>query len=209
MGISNKPPEVLRHSYENAVDPAIASEPISLIGRTAKRALDIVVATLGLILLSPTFLLVSIAIEIGSRGPVFRSQLIHGYNDEKIAVLKFRTGPVSEIRRDPPLVTRIGAVLRQSGLDGLPQLINVLRGEMSIVGPAPYSAPPSVTFAERSSLIRKGYWLKPGITGWAQVNGCCGESKWVNRQRMDYDRYYIEEWSFFLDIKIIIMSLFS
>jgi lipopolysaccharide/colanic/teichoic acid biosynthesis glycosyltransferase len=203
MRLSDKLPKALVRRRANAVDAAISYEQ-PLVGRAAKRVLDLAVAMLGLAVLWPTFLLVSAVIKIGSHGPVFRCQPMHGYNNEIIPVLKFRTPPVSQMERDPPFATRFGAVLRETGLDGLPQLINVLRGEMSMVGPSPHFAPPSGTLVERNRNL-----LKPGITGWAQVNGCCGESILVTRRRMEYDRYYIEEWSFLLDIKIIMMTLFS
>jgi putative colanic acid biosynthesis UDP-glucose lipid carrier transferase len=107
------------------------------------------------------------------------------------------------------MVTRVGGVLRRTGIDGLPLLINVLRGEMSIVGPAPSVAALNNIFAEQISLIQLRQRVKPGITGWAQVNGCCGESNKMTRQRIEFDRYYIENWSFLFDIKIVLMTLFS
>jgi lipopolysaccharide/colanic/teichoic acid biosynthesis glycosyltransferase len=99
--------------------------------------------------------------------------------------------------------------LRRTGIDGLPQLINVLRGEMSIVGPSPYIAALNDIFAEQISLIRQRHRVKPGITGWAQVNGCCGESNNVMRRRIEFDRYYVDNWSLLFDIKVILMTLFS
>jgi lipopolysaccharide/colanic/teichoic acid biosynthesis glycosyltransferase len=182
---------------------------IFLFSRAAKRAFDIVAATIGLILLSPTFLLVVIAIKIDSRGPVFRSQMLHGYSNENIPILKFRTTMVSETGKSTSFVTGVGGVLRRTGIDGLPQLINVLRGEMSIVGPPPYVAPPNETVAEQVASIQQRHRMKPGIAGWAQVHGCCGESDNVVRQRIEFDRYYIENWSFLFDIKILLMTLFS
>jgi lipopolysaccharide/colanic/teichoic acid biosynthesis glycosyltransferase len=195
-----------------AIDPAIATNDRALIflsDRAAKRAFDMVVATVGLVLFSPMFLLVSIAIKIDSRGPVFHPQMLHGYNNENIPLLKFRTTTVSETKKNTSFVTRVGGVLRRTGIDGLPQLINVLRGEMSIVGPALYVAALNNIFAEQISLIQQRRRVKPGITGWAQVNGCCGESNKVMRQRIEFDQYYIENWSPLFDIKVILMTLFS
>jgi lipopolysaccharide/colanic/teichoic acid biosynthesis glycosyltransferase len=194
-----------------AIDPAIATNDRALIflsDRAAKRAFDMVVATVGLVLFSPMFLLVSIAIKIDSRGPVFHPQMLHGYNNENIPLLKFRTTTVSETKKNTSFVTRVGGVLRRTGIDALPQLINLLRGEMSIVGPAPSVAVLNNIFAEQISLIQQ-HSVKPGITGWAQVNGCCGESNKMTRQRIEFDRYYIENWSFLFDIKVILMTLFS
>jgi lipopolysaccharide/colanic/teichoic acid biosynthesis glycosyltransferase len=168
-----------------------------VIGQSAKRVFDIVVATGGIVLLSPTFLLILIATKICSRGPVFLPQRRHSHNNKIVPVLKFRTDAVYE------------GILRRTGIGSLPQLVNVLRGEMSIVGTSLYVASPKGTFAEHISLIRQVGSVKPGMTGWAQVNGCCGEGNGMMQQRIERDRYYIENWSFVLDIKIIIMTLFS
>jgi len=182
---------------------------VSLSGRAGKRAFDIVVATAGLVLFSPIFLFVAIAIKIDSRGPVFRAQTLNSYNDENIPLLEFRTTIDSLTAKSTSIVTRVGGVLRRSGVDCLPRLINVLRGEMSIVGPAPYAALPNNIFAEQVSLVQQRHRVNPGITGWAQVNGCCGDSNMAVRRRIEFDRYYIENCSFLFDIKVILMTLFS
>jgi lipopolysaccharide/colanic/teichoic acid biosynthesis glycosyltransferase len=174
------------------IDPAIVPNSWALVflfSRAAKRAFDIVTATAGLILLSPMFLLVSIAIKIDSGGPVFHSQTLHGYNNENIRVLKFRTTMVWGHGNVLQYLTRVGAVLRRTGIDGLPLLINVLRGEMSIVGPAPCVAAHNNIFAEHISLVQQGHRVKPGITDWAQVNGRCGDGDRMIRQRIEFDRY--------------------
>jgi putative colanic acid biosynthesis UDP-glucose lipid carrier transferase len=152
---------------------------------------------------------VAIAIKIDSRGPVFRAQTLNGYNDENIPLLEFRTTVVSSTAKSASIVTRVGGVLRRTGVDCLPLLINVLRGEMSIVGPSPYAALPNDIFAEQISLIEQRRRVKPGITGWAQVNGCGGKSNKAMRQRIEFDRYYIENCSFLFDVKVILMALFS
>jgi len=182
---------------------------VFLSDRAGKRAFDIVAATAGLVLFSPIFFFVAIAIKIDSRGPVFRAQTLNGYDDENISLLEFRTTIDSLAVNRTSIVTRVGGVLRRSVLDCLPRLINVLRGEMSIVGPAPYAALPYNIFAEQVSLIQRWHRVKPGITGWAQVNGCCGDSNKAVRQRIEFDRYYIENCSFLFDIKVILMTLFS
>jgi lipopolysaccharide/colanic/teichoic acid biosynthesis glycosyltransferase len=212
MRLANRTSTVPDRVGDKAIDPAIVTNdwaPVFLFDRAAKRAFDIVTATVGLILFSPMFLLVSIAIKIDSRGPVFRRQMRHGYNNENIPLLKFRTTVVSLTEKSTSIVTRVGGVLRRTGIDGLPQLINVLRGEMSIVGPSPYVAALNNIFAEQISLIQQRHRLVPGITGWAQVNGCCGESNNVMRRRIEFDRYYIDNWSLLFDIKVILMTLFS
>ena len=197
-----------------AIDPAVFTydpAPVSLFDRAAKRAFDIIAAAIGLMLFSPVFLLVSIAIKIDTRGPVFRPQMRHGYNNENIPLLKFRLTMVTAAGKNTSIVTRVGGVLRRTGIDALPQLINVLRGEMAIVGPAPYLAAPNKIFAEQISLIQRRQRVKPGLTGWAQVNGCWGESnaREAVRQRIEYDLYYVDNWSFFFDIKILLMTLSS
>jgi lipopolysaccharide/colanic/teichoic acid biosynthesis glycosyltransferase len=212
MRLANRTPTLPGPISGNAIDPAIVTNdwaPVFLFSRAAKRVFDIVAATVGLILLSPTFLLVAIAIRIDSRGPVFRSQMLHGYSNENVPALKFRTTIVSETGNETSFVTRVGAVMRRTGIDGLPQLINVLYGEMSIVGPAPCIAALNNISAEQISLIQQGHRVTPGITGWAQVNGCCGDSDKMIRQRVEFDRYYIENWSFLFDMRIILIALFS
>jgi lipopolysaccharide/colanic/teichoic acid biosynthesis glycosyltransferase len=194
------------------LDPAIVTNdraPLFHLDRVAKRAFDMIAATVGLIVLSPTFLLVSIAIKIDSRGSVFRSEMLRDYYNENILLLKFRTTIVSEKEKNPPFVTRVGAILRRTGIDDIPQLINVLRGEMSIVGPSPYVAALNNIFAEKICLIQQRRRVKPGIIGWAQVHGCWGESSKVLRKRIEFDLYYIENWSFLFDIRVILMTLFS
>jgi lipopolysaccharide/colanic/teichoic acid biosynthesis glycosyltransferase len=195
-----------------AIDPAIVTNdpaPVFLFGRAAKRAFDIFAAAIGLVIFSPTFLLASIAIRIDSRGPVFSLQTRHGYYNENIPLLKFRSTMVTEAGKSTSSVTRVGGVLHRTGIDCLPRLINVLRGEMSIVGPSPYVAVPNEIFPEETSLIQRRCRVKPGITGWAQVNGCWGESSKTIRQGIEYDLYYIDNWSFFFDIRIILMTLYS
>src|ERR1700686_4961403 len=179
MRLANRTPTLPGPISGKAIDPAIVTNdwaPVFLFSRAAKRVFDIVAATVGLILLSPTFLLVAIAIKIDSRGPVFHPQTVYRCNNENIRVLKFRTTMVWGHGKVLQYVTRVGAVLRRTGIEGLPLLINVLRGEMSIVGPAPSVADLNNIFAEQVSLIQQRHSVKPGITGWAQVNGCCGES---------------------------------
>jgi lipopolysaccharide/colanic/teichoic acid biosynthesis glycosyltransferase len=198
-GTAVKPRKVYPASFMHAAVPA------RLFHRVAKRAFDVIAATSGLILLSPTFLLVSMAIKIESHGPVFCPQVRYDYDNKKIAVLKFRSTMFTRTGESSSCVTHVGRVLRWTGIDGLPQLINVLSGEMSIVGPQPCVTADQIS-AERTSL----FW-RPGITGWAQVNGYWGESdiREGMRRRLEYDLFYINNWSFSLDVKIILMTFFS
>jgi lipopolysaccharide/colanic/teichoic acid biosynthesis glycosyltransferase len=187
--------------------------PVLMFQRAAKRSFDIIVAILGLILLSPIVFVSSLAIMLDSRGPIIRR---HGYGNEAFRVLKFRSARGENIDRNiqvsgtPLSLTRVGHILRSSGIDGVPQLINVLRGQMSIVGPRPYTTFPGSMFPEQTSRISRGS-IKPGLTGWAQVNGYLDESSSlkVMRQRIECDAYYVENWSFLLDMKIILMTFFS
>jgi lipopolysaccharide/colanic/teichoic acid biosynthesis glycosyltransferase len=212
MRLANRASTVAGPDCGKAIDPAIVTNDRALVfpsDRVAKRALDIFAATVGLVLFSPMFLLVSIAIKIDSRGPVFRRQMLHGYNNENIPLLKFRTTVVALTETNTSIATRVGGVLRRTGIEDLPQLINVLRGEMSIVGPPPYVAALNNIFAEQISLVQQRPRVKPGITGRVQINRGGGESNKMMRQRIEFDRYYIENRSFLFDIKIILMTVFS
>jgi lipopolysaccharide/colanic/teichoic acid biosynthesis glycosyltransferase len=165
----------------------------------------------------PLLTIVAIAVKLDSRGPVLFRQTRHGYNNETIKVFKFRsmTLPdgddfVQAVRNDSR-ITRVGAILRRSNIDELPQLINVLRGEMSIVGPRPHATAHNAIFEDKVSVFSRGHVVKPGITGWAQVNGYRGVTETLEQmqRRVEHDLYYIDNWSFWLDIRIIVMTLFS
>jgi Undecaprenyl-phosphate glucose phosphotransferase len=192
--------------------------PLSAFDRGVKRAFDIVAAGIGLALLSPVFAMVAIAIKLDSQGPVFFLQTRHGYNNEPIRVFKFRSmttmedgGAFRQAKKNDPRVTRVGRILRRSNVDELPQLLNVLAGEMSIVGPRPHPVALNTTFEKQISPLSRRHNVKPGITGWAQVNGYRGETDTLEKmqRRFEHDVYYIDNWSFILDVKIILMTLFS
>ena len=192
--------------------------PLSAFDRVLKRGFDIVAAVAGLLLFSPLFLLVSIAIKLDSCGPVFFRQSRHGYNNDTIRVFKFRSmttmedGPAfRQATKNDPRVTRVGRIIRRTNIDELPQLINVLVGEMSIVGPRPHPVALNMTFQQHISPLSRRHNVKPGITGWAQVHGCRGETDTIEKmqRRIEYDFYYIDNWSFMLDLKTIMMTIFS
>jgi Undecaprenyl-phosphate glucose phosphotransferase len=196
----------------------LAHPPLSAFDYGMKRAFDIVAAGIGLVLLAPIFAIVSIAIKLDSRGPIFFMQTRHGYNNEPIRVFKFRSMTTTEdgaafrqAKKNDPRVTRVGRVLRRSNVDELPQLLNVLAGQMSIVGPRPHPVALNRTFEQHISPFSRRHNVKPGITGWAQVNGYRGETDTLEKmqRRFDHDVYYIDNWSFVLDLKIILMTLFS
>jgi lipopolysaccharide/colanic/teichoic acid biosynthesis glycosyltransferase len=132
--------------------------------RVAKRALDLITATTALVVFSPTLLLVSLAIKLDSRGPVFCTQIRHGYSNQPIPVLKFRSTISISATEKTSCLTRVGRLLRQTGADGLPMLINVLRGEMSIVEPCFYVTPPRL-LEEPILQIGRRNKMKPGLTG--------------------------------------------
>jgi Undecaprenyl-phosphate glucose phosphotransferase len=204
--------------FGNMVTMRVFQSPLSPFSRAIKRAFDVAAAIAGLILLSPLFVIVSLAIKLDSRGPVFFRQTRHGYNNEPIRVLKFRSMTVMEdgdnfrqVIRNDPRVTRLGRILRRTNIDELPQLFNVLVGDMSIVGPRPHATAHNNFFAELISSFTRRHNVKPGITGWAQANGYRGDTDTLEKmqRRVECDLYYIDNWSLFLDMKIILMTLFS
>ncbi len=196
----------------------VSRPPLSLFDRTLKRVFDLAVATAGLILLAPLFAIVAVAIKLESRGPVLFWQKRHGYNNTTIRVAKFRTMYTLEdgdcfvqARREDARVTHVGRLLRRTNIDELPQLLNVLIGNMSIVGPRPHATAHNEMFEGKILPFSRRHNIKPGITGWAQVNGHRGETDTLDKmqRRVEHDLYYIDNWSFLLDIKIIVLTLFS
>jgi exopolysaccharide biosynthesis polyprenyl glycosylphosphotransferase len=177
-----------------------------------KRAFDIFVSTISLVLLSPFFLLVAIAIKATSRGAVFYVQQRVSLDGQEFNMLKFRSmradaeaesGPVWA-QKDDPRTTAIGKFLRRTSLDELPQLFNVLKGEMSLVGPRPERQHFVEQFREYIPQYRERHRVRCGMTGWAQVNGLRGQSPIEERAR--YDLYYLENWSLWFDMKIILLT---
>jgi Undecaprenyl-phosphate glucose phosphotransferase len=181
---------------------------------------DQLIASVLLVLLAPLFMIVAAWIKIDSNGPVFFAQERFGFNNGVFRVLKFRTmfvdrgdrsGAARTVRGDPR-VTRAGRILRSLSLDELPQLINVLRGEMSLVGPRPHAIAMRAgdrLYCDAVAQYAHRHKVKPGITGWAQVNGLRGEVDTLEkaRGRVEYDLYYIGNWSLWLDLKILLITL--
>lgn len=199
----------------------IADRPLGDWGRLLKRIEDWIVATAALTLLGPVMLLVALAIRIDSPGPVLFRQKRYGFNNQLIEVLKFRTMRQDQCdangtvltKRDDPRVTRFGRFLRETSLDELPQLINVLRGEMSIVGPRPHAIEAKAAdrlYQDVVSGYAARHKVRPGLTGWAQVNGWRGPTDTENQivKRVEHDLWYLENWSVYVDIKIIVMTAF-
>jgi Undecaprenyl-phosphate glucose phosphotransferase len=196
----------------------VSRPPLSLTELAIKRAFDIIVATMALIALSPLLLCVAAAIKIDSPGKALYRQRRQGYNNQVIRVFKFRSMTTEDddstfvpATRNDGRITTTGRFLRRTNIDELPQLINVLLGEMSIVGPRPHATVHNKMFENRILPFARRHNVKPGITGWAQVNGYRGAADTIDkmRRRVEYDLYYIDNWSFLLDLKIVMMTLFS
>ncbi|CAH1677694.1 Undecaprenyl-phosphate glucose phosphotransferase [Hyphomicrobiales bacterium] len=192
--------------------------PLSVTEIAVKRAFDIVAAAVGLALTMPLLVLVAALIRLDSPGPVLFRQRRYGFNQQAFRIFKFRTmttlddGPVIvQARSDDPRITRVGQVLRRYNLDELPQLLNVLAGDMSLVGPRPHALAHDVEFQRRIANYARRHNVKPGITGWAQVHGLRGETDTDEKmaKRVAYDHWYIDHWSFWLDIAILLRTVFS
>lgn len=198
----------------------LASRPLTAIEVALKRAEDLSLSCLIMLLTAPLFIVTALAIKFDSPGPVLFGQLREGYHNKVFKVWKFRTmyheardeQAVQQTSRNDRRVTRVGRILRRLSLDELPQLINVVRGEMSIVGPRPHALGMTSVGLPMTQVL-EGYAarhrLKPGITGWAQVSGCRGEvdSHEKLRRRVSLDCYYIDHWSLSLDLWIIVRTV--
>ena len=187
--------------------------PLSKLEQVLKRTIDLIGASTGLLLLSPLMLTTAVLIKLESSGPIFFTQLRSGFNGQLFRIFKFRTmtvledGPViQQVTRDDPRITRVGRWLRHTNIDELPQLFNVLRGEMSLVGPRPHAAAHDCQYEGQIAAYAFRYQLKPGITGWAQFNGYRGETRTLDlmTKRVEHDLWYIKNWSFLLDLKILL-----
>ena len=179
-----------------------------------KRLFDMVASGCGLIVLSPVLLIVAIWIKLDSRGPVFYRQVRVGYKNKDFRIFKFRSmrigsdkGSLVTIGGRDPRITRSGYFIRKYKLDELPQLINVFVGDMSLVGPRPEVPHYVRQFKEDVPLYLVRQQIRPGMTGWAQVNGLRGDTS--IEDRVKYDIWYIENWSLWLDIKILFMTVFG
>jgi exopolysaccharide biosynthesis polyprenyl glycosylphosphotransferase len=188
--------------------------PLDRFDRLKKRTLDLVLSSVALVVLSPLLGLIVIAIRMGSKGPVFFRQPRLGRDGREFEIIKFRsmrveaeeaTGPVWAHRGDDR-TTRVGQILRRSSFDELPQLWNVLKGEMSLVGPRPERRFFVDRFRRRIPRYLERHGVKSGLTGWAQVNGLRGDTSIEERTR--FDIWYVENWSLELDVKILLLTCF-
>ncbi|MGS2718015.1 undecaprenyl-phosphate glucose phosphotransferase [Eionea flava] len=182
-----------------------------------KDVMDKVLSFLLLLVLSPLFLVVAIAIRVGSKGPAFFKQQRHGWDGKVFNIWKFRTMylhddlNVKQATKDDQRITKIGRFLRRTSIDELPQLFNVLSGEMSLVGPRPHAVAHNDYYDDHIENYLLRHRIKPGITGLAQVNGCRGETEEMNkmRERVRFDVEYINNWSLWLDVKILCKTPFT
>jgi putative colanic acid biosysnthesis UDP-glucose lipid carrier transferase len=190
----------------------ILETPFTGTNQLVKRLSDVALSTLILLLVSPILVAVAIGVKLSSPGPVIFKQRRNGLDGEEILVFKFRSmttqddGPtVHQARRDDPRVTRFGAFIRKTSLDELPQFFNVLQGQMSIVGPRPHAVVHNKEYRQIIKAYMVRHKVKPGITGWAQVNGQRGETDTIEkmRRRVEYDLEYLRNWSLALDLRII------
>ena len=183
-----------------------------------KRLFDLLLAAFALLAMTPLLIAVAILIKLDSPGPIFFVQRRYGFNQQPFRIIKFRTmraledGPfVVQATRDDPRLTRIGRWLRRWNIDEIPQLFNVLTGDMSLVGPRPHALSHDRDYERRISLYARRHNVKPGITGWAQINGYRGEidSDEKIRGRVEHDLFYIDNWSLWLDLKIMARTVLS
>jgi Undecaprenyl-phosphate glucose phosphotransferase len=190
--------------------------PLDFGEQALKRSCDFLLSSVALALLAPLMLITALAIKLESKGPVLFRQTRNGFNGRSFRIFKFRTmcvledGPViRQAVQDDPRVTRLGRWLRRTSIDELPQLFNVLSGEMSLVGPRPHAAAHNTEYEKLLADYAFRYHMKPGITGWAQVNGYRGETRTVElmAKRIELDLWYIHNWSFWLDIRIFLKTL--
>ena len=195
---------------------SVCDTPFRGLNGILKRASDIALSLLILILVSPVMILIAIMVKLGSPGPAIFKQRRYGLDGEQILVFKFRSmavvedgGVIEQAKKNDQRITKLGAILRRTSLDELPQFFNVLQGRMSIVGPRPHA----VAHNEMYRTLIKGYMVrhkvKPGITGWAQVNGYRGETETLDKMqaRIDYDLDYLRNWSLQLDFFIFLKTI--
>ena len=194
----------------------ICETPFTGTNELVKRVSDIVLATTILILISPALAVIALGVKLSSPGPVIFKQRRNGLDGGEITVYKFRSmtaqdnGPVvRQATKDDPRITRFGAFIRRTSLDELPQFINVLQGRMSIVGPRPHAVAHNEEYRQLIKAYMVRHKVKPGITGWAQVNGHRGETDTIEKMqaRVEYDLEYLRNWSLGLDLQIIVRTI--
>ena len=205
-------------AQQRIVSLEIQRAPLSTAEQIVKRAMDLVIGSFALIFFMPVMALTALAIKLDGPGPVFFHQSRKGFSGRRFVMYKFRTMTVQEngdvvtqATRNDPRVTKIGRLLRAASIDELPQLINVIRGEMSLVGPRPHALAHDNYFENLLQDYAFRHHVKPGMTGWAQVNGLRGATPSVEQiaRRVEMDLWYINNWSFWFDIQILIKTFFE
>jgi undecaprenyl-phosphate galactose phosphotransferase/putative colanic acid biosynthesis UDP-glucose lipid carrier transferase len=195
----------------------VRREPLNRIQRALKRLLDICLSSVFIAVLLPAFIIIAAAIKLDSRGPVIFFQTRYGLRGRPFRIVKFRTMSVLEdgavvlqARRNDARVTRVGRILRRTSADELPQLFNVLAGQMSFVGPRPHARAHDEFYAATIEHYEIRQYVKPGITGWAQVNGHRGETPTLEHmyRRIEHDLWYAGNASLLLDFEILIRTVF-
>lgn len=186
--------------------------------RITKLFMDKFIGALLLLAFSPLLLLIAAIIRLTSEGPIFFKQKRSGLNREPFEILKFRTmyfynssEVIEQVKQNDPRITPFGGFLRRHSLDELPQLINVVLGDMSLIGPRPHALEHDALFEARCAEYNKRFRVKSGVTGWAQVNGFRGPMYTDEdiHNRVTYDNYYIDNWSVGLELKTLLLSLFT
>lgn len=206
-----------RVDLEGALAIDLVAAPLDAEGLVAKANFDRAFSACAVIALAPFLIAIALAVKLTSRGPVLFRQRRRGVNGKPFDIYKFRTmhahtideGVIVQATRDDPRVTRLGAFLRRTSLDELPQFFNVLRGEMSVVGPRPHALQHDALYQDVVDGYIHRYRIKPGITGWAQINGLRGETDSVDKmqRRVEHDLYYLRNWSFALDMRIVLATI--
>jgi putative colanic acid biosysnthesis UDP-glucose lipid carrier transferase len=204
--------------YRLFYSPSNVAGPRAGLQHAVKRALDAVGSIIAIACLCPLFVIVAIAVALDSPGPILFRQRRSGLNGREFVIFKFRTmkvledGPVvTQACRNDCRVTRIGKILRRASLDELPQLVNVLKGDMSLVGPRPHALAHDRKYRLQITDYDERYHVKPGLTGWAQINGRRGETQSVAvmAERVSFDLWYVKNWSVGLDLKIMLWTAFE
>jgi len=192
--------------------------PLSRFERIQKRAFDLLSASAALLILTPVLAAAALLIRLDSAGPIFFLQHRYGFNQKPFRIIKFRTmrtledgATITQAKPGDPRVTRMGSWLRRWSIDELPQLFNVIKGDMSLVGPRPHALSHDREYERRIALYARRHNVKPGITGWAQIHGYRGETDTDEKmqKRVEHDLYYIDNWSLALDLQILVRTVLS
>jgi Undecaprenyl-phosphate glucose phosphotransferase len=219
-------PEQILHKFEEVelsklgplASLRLTRRPLSRFEVVQKRLFDLILAAAGLVALTPLMVLIAVLIALEGDGPVFFVQRRYGFNQRPFRIIKFRSMRtlddgtiVPQAKRDDPRLTRLGRWLRRYNIDEIPQLFNVLKGDMSLVGPRPHALTHDHEYEQRIALYARRHNVKPGITGWAQINGFRGETDTDEkmRKRVEHDLFYIDNWSLWLDMKIVARTVLS